>query len=48
VSAGLIVGHDLDVVDAEVASLIDEAVSASEASPAPKEADLTTDVYVNY
>ena len=48
VSAGLIEGHDLDAVDAEVASLIDEAVSASEASPAPKEADLATDVYVNY
>ena len=48
VSAGLIEGHDLDAVDAEVASLIDEAVSASEASPAPKEADLATDVYVKY
>ena len=47
-SAGLIEGHDLDAVDLEVARLIDEAVAASEAAPAPKETDLATDVYVNY
>ena len=48
VSASLIEDKDLDAVDAEVARLIDEAVAASEAAPAPKEADLATDVYMNY
>ena len=47
-SAGLIENRDLDAVDVEVARLIDEAVAASEAAPAPKEADLVTDVYLNY
>jgi pyruvate dehydrogenase E1 component alpha subunit len=48
VSAGLIENKDLDSVDTEVARLIDEAVAASEAAPAPKEVDLATDVYLNY
>jgi len=48
VSAGLIEDNDLDAVDSEVAKLIDGAVAAAEASPPPKEADLKTDVYVNY
>ena len=48
VSAGLIEDKDLDSVDTEVARLIDEAVAASEAAPAPKEVDLATDVYLNY
>ena len=47
-SAGLLEGKDLDAVDADVAKLIDEAVAAAEAAPVPKEADLVTDVYVNY
>ena len=47
-SAGLLEGKDLDAVDVEVARLIDEAVAAAEAAPAPKEADLATDVYVSY
>jgi pyruvate dehydrogenase E1 component alpha subunit len=48
VSAGLLEGKDLDTVDTEVAKLIDDAVGAAEASAQPTEADLTTDVYVNY
>ncbi len=48
VSAGLIEGHDLDAVDLEIARLIDEAVAASEAAPAPSEADLATHVYASY
>ena len=48
VSAGLLEGKDLDTVEAEVAKLIDESVAAAEASPPPMEADLATDVYVNY
>ena len=38
----------LDVVDAEVAVLIDGAVDAAKAAPLPTEADLLTDVYVRY
>jgi pyruvate dehydrogenase E1 component alpha subunit len=48
VSAGLIEDKDLETVDHEVARVIDEAVAASEAAAPPKEADLATDVYVNY
>jgi len=40
--------EQLDAIDTEVAQLIDEAVSESEAAPAPTEADLRTDVYVVY
>ena len=47
-SAGLLEGKDLDAVDSEVARLIDEAAAAAEAAPGPKEADLVTDVYLNY
>jgi pyruvate dehydrogenase E1 component alpha subunit len=47
-SAGLLDGKDLDAVDLEVAGVIDGAVAAADASPPPKEADLATDVYVNY
>ena len=47
-SAGLLESKDLDAVDSEVASLIDEAAAAAEAAPLPKEADLKTDVYLNY
>jgi pyruvate dehydrogenase E1 component alpha subunit len=48
VSAGLLEGKDLDSVETEVAKLIDDAVVAAEASAQPTEADLATDVYVNY
>jgi TPP-dependent pyruvate/acetoin dehydrogenase alpha subunit len=39
---------DLDAVDAEVATLIDQAVDDAKAAPPPTEADLLTDVYVRY
>jgi pyruvate dehydrogenase E1 component alpha subunit len=39
---------DLDAVDADVATLIDESVAAAKAAPLPTEADLLTDVYVRY
>jgi pyruvate dehydrogenase E1 component alpha subunit len=35
-------------VDAEVAAMIDESVTAAKAAPLPTEADLLTDVYVRY
>ena len=39
---------DLDAIDTEVASLIDQAVDQAKAAPLPTEADLLTDVYVRY
>jgi acetoin:2,6-dichlorophenolindophenol oxidoreductase subunit alpha len=48
VSAGLLDDKDIDAVETEVARLIDEAVAASDAAAPPKEADLATDVYLNY
>jgi len=39
---------DLDAVDAEVATVIDQAVGDAKAAPPPTEADLLTDVYVRY
>ena len=38
----------LDVVDAEVAQLIDTAVEQAQASPAPGPAEVLTDVYISY
>jgi acetoin:2,6-dichlorophenolindophenol oxidoreductase subunit alpha len=38
----------LDAIDAEVATLIDEAVDEARAAPKPDPAEVTTDVYVNY
>jgi pyruvate dehydrogenase E1 component alpha subunit len=38
----------LDAVDAEIATLIDAAVTAAKASPAPPPSQLTTDVYISY
>jgi len=46
--SGMLMGDELDAIDAEVSKLIDEAVSeALEASP-PSLDELTTDVYANY
>jgi TPP-dependent pyruvate/acetoin dehydrogenase alpha subunit len=39
---------DLDRVDAEVATLVDEAVAEAKQAPKPTAADLTTDVYLAY
>jgi len=39
---------DLDAVDTEVGSLIEQAVTDAKAAPLPTESDLLTDVYVRY
>ncbi|MFD3575812.1 thiamine pyrophosphate-dependent dehydrogenase E1 component subunit alpha [Streptomyces sp. NPDC058644] len=46
--AGHLTAAQLDAVDAEVARLIDEAVSQARAAPPPTAADLETDVYISY
>ncbi len=46
--AHLLEANQLDEIDAEVKTLIDEAVAESEAAPPPGEKDLLTDVYVSY
>jgi acetoin:2,6-dichlorophenolindophenol oxidoreductase subunit alpha len=45
---GELTRSDLDAVDAEVAGMIDRAVTDAKAAPPPVEADLLTDVYVRY
>jgi len=45
---GELTRSDLDAVDAEVATMIDRAVTEAKAAPPPAEADLLTDVYVRY
>jgi acetoin:2,6-dichlorophenolindophenol oxidoreductase subunit alpha len=39
---------DLDAIDAEALALIDRAVSTAKAAPPPVEADLYSDVYIQY
>ncbi len=46
--SSLLEGHELDTVDAEVAKLIDDAVTYAKAAPLPSEEDLLSDVYVSY
>ncbi len=46
--AGIVDQSDLDAIDAEVASRIDDAVDHAKAAPLPEAAELTTDVYVRY
>jgi pyruvate dehydrogenase E1 component alpha subunit len=46
--AGLLEANELDAVDGEVAALIDRAVIAARAAPAPEPAALMSDVYVSY
>jgi pyruvate dehydrogenase E1 component alpha subunit len=46
--AGLLEGAQLDELDREVTSLIEQAVAEAKAAPAPTEADLLTDVYASY
>ena len=48
VSAGLVDKEDLEEIDEQVRTLIDEAVEEAKAAPDPKENDLLTDVYVSY
>jgi pyruvate dehydrogenase E1 component alpha subunit len=45
---GELARSDLDVIDAEVTTMIDRAVAEAKAAPVPTEADLLTDVYVRY
>ena len=45
---GWLAPGQLDEIDGEVLSLIDESVVAARSAPAPSEADLTTDVYLSY
>ncbi len=48
VGGGQVAQSDLDVIDKEIAVLIDSAVDAAKADPKPTETDLLTDVYVTY
>lgn len=45
---GALPAAELDAIDREVVALIDSAVAEAKAAPLPTEADLTTDVYINY
>jgi pyruvate dehydrogenase E1 component alpha subunit len=47
-ASGVLSQADLETCDTEVLSLIEEAVSSAKAAELPTEADLLTDVYVNY
>jgi pyruvate dehydrogenase E1 component alpha subunit len=47
-SAGLLDDDELDLIDAEVAQLIEDAVAEAKAAPEPALAALATDVYVSY
>jgi pyruvate dehydrogenase E1 component alpha subunit len=46
--AGLLEADELDGIDKEVGRLIDQAVAEAEAAPRGTDADLLTDVYLNY
>lgn len=45
---GLIEAEDLDRMDAEIAALIDDAVTAARAAPVPPPEALLSDVYIQY
>jgi len=46
--AGIVEAGDLEAIDREVGTLIDEAVDEAKAAPDPTPADVLTDVYVTY
>jgi TPP-dependent pyruvate/acetoin dehydrogenase alpha subunit len=46
--AGLLEGDQLEAIDREVVSLIEQAVAEAKSAPPPTEADLMTDVYASY
>ena len=46
--AGLLEADELDGIDKEVGELIDQAVAEAESAPRGTDADLLTDVYLNY
>ncbi|MEM9532789.1 MAG: thiamine pyrophosphate-dependent dehydrogenase E1 component subunit alpha [Pseudomonadota bacterium] len=45
---GSLAAAELDQIDAEVAELIEAAVTEAKAAPRPSPEDVTTDVYINY
>ena len=47
-ASGVLSQADLEACDSDVLSLIEDAVSTAKAAELPTEADLLTDVYVNY
>jgi pyruvate dehydrogenase E1 component alpha subunit len=47
-AAGVLKADELQAIDHDVLSLIEQAVTAAKAAPAPTQADLLTDVYVKY
>jgi pyruvate dehydrogenase E1 component alpha subunit len=46
--AGVLTAAELDAIDAEVATLIEDAVTEAKAAPLPAPEKLTADVYVSY
>ena len=48
IEAALLEAEQLDTIDREALTLIDEAVAAAKAGPPPAAPDLLTDVYVSY
>jgi pyruvate dehydrogenase E1 component alpha subunit len=46
--AGVVTAAELDAIDAEVATLIEDAVTEAKAAPLPTPDQLTADVYVSY
>ena len=46
--AGVLEAHQLDEIESEVKSLIDQSVVLSKAAPPPTPERLLTDVYVSY
>lgn len=46
--AGVLTKDDLDAIDREVKSMVDQSLVEAKAAPMPTEADLLTDVYVRY
>ena len=48
IEAGVLGRAELEAIDGEVRSLIEEAVVSAKAAPLPTARDLLTDVYVSY
>jgi acetoin:2,6-dichlorophenolindophenol oxidoreductase subunit alpha len=47
-SGGQLAAEQLDIIDADVAALIDQAVNEAKQAPKPAQQDLETDVYLSY
>jgi pyruvate dehydrogenase E1 component alpha subunit len=47
-AAGVLKAEELQAIDHDVLGLVEQAVAAAKAAPAPTQADLLTDVYVKY